>query len=78
MIKDVERFFRCFSTIRYSSVENSLFSFVPHFLIRLFDFLESVLQGVQLSPESQWSEYSQQASAQKSGAQLCLWLKMKA
>jgi hypothetical protein len=32
MIKDVEHFFRCFSAIRYSSVENSLFSSVPHFL----------------------------------------------
>jgi hypothetical protein len=31
MIKDVEYFFRCFSAIQYSSVENSLFSFVPHF-----------------------------------------------
>jgi hypothetical protein len=31
MIKDVEHFFRCFSSILYSSVENSLFSSVPHF-----------------------------------------------
>jgi hypothetical protein len=31
MIKDVEHFFRCFSDIRYSSGENSLFSFEPHF-----------------------------------------------
>jgi hypothetical protein len=31
MIKDVEHFFRCFSAIRYSSVENSLFRSVPHF-----------------------------------------------
>ena len=31
MIKDVEHFFRCFSAILYSSVENSLFSSVPHF-----------------------------------------------
>jgi hypothetical protein len=31
MTKDVEHFFRCFSPILYSSVENSLFSFVPHF-----------------------------------------------
>jgi hypothetical protein len=31
MIKDVEHFFRCFSAIRYSSGENSLFSAVPHF-----------------------------------------------
>jgi hypothetical protein len=31
IIKDVEHFFRCFSAIRYSSVENSLFTCVPHF-----------------------------------------------
>jgi hypothetical protein len=31
MIKDVEHFFRYFSTIPYSSVENSSFSSVPHF-----------------------------------------------
>jgi len=31
MTKDVEHFFRCFLAIQYSSVENSLFSFVPHF-----------------------------------------------
>jgi hypothetical protein len=30
MIKDVEHFFRCFSAIRYSSGENSLFSSEPH------------------------------------------------
>jgi hypothetical protein len=41
MSKDVERFFRCFSVIQYSSVENSLFSSVPHFKIRLFVSLES-------------------------------------
>jgi hypothetical protein len=41
MIKDVEHFFRCFSAIRYSSVENSLFSSLPLCLMRLFDFLES-------------------------------------
>jgi hypothetical protein len=41
MIKDAEHFFRCFSAIWYSSGENSLFSSVPHFLIGLFDFLES-------------------------------------
>jgi hypothetical protein len=40
MIKDVEHFFRCFSVLRYSSVENSLFSSVPHFLTGLFEFLE--------------------------------------
>ena len=31
MIKDGEHFFRCFSAIQYSSVENSLFSSEPHF-----------------------------------------------
>jgi hypothetical protein len=43
MIKDVEFFFfRCFLALQYSSVESSLFSFVPHFYIGLFDFLESI------------------------------------
>jgi hypothetical protein len=41
-IKDGEHFFRCFSAIHYSSGENSLFSSEPHFLIGLFDFLESI------------------------------------
>jgi hypothetical protein len=41
MIKDVKHFFRCFSAIWNSSVENSLFSSVPHFKIGLFGFLES-------------------------------------
>ena len=41
MTKDVEHFFRCFSAIQYSSVENSLFSSVPHFSIWLFGSLES-------------------------------------
>jgi hypothetical protein len=31
MIKDVEHFFKCFSALRYSSVENSLFSSVTYF-----------------------------------------------
>jgi hypothetical protein len=31
MSKDVEHFFRCFLALRYSSVENSFFSSVPHF-----------------------------------------------
>jgi hypothetical protein len=31
MIKDVERFFRCFSALWYSSGENSLFISEPHF-----------------------------------------------
>ena len=31
LIKDVEQFFRCFSSFWYSSGKNSLFSFEPHF-----------------------------------------------
>jgi hypothetical protein len=31
LMKDVEHFFRCFSVIQYSSVENSLCNSVPHF-----------------------------------------------
>jgi len=31
MIKDAEHFFKCFSALPYSLVENSLFSSVPHF-----------------------------------------------
>jgi hypothetical protein len=42
IIKDVEHFFRCFSAIRYSSVENSFFSSVPRFLMELFGFLEFI------------------------------------
>jgi hypothetical protein len=41
MTKDVEIFFRCFSALQTSSVETSLFSSVPHFLIGLFGSLES-------------------------------------
>jgi hypothetical protein len=41
MVKDFEHFYRCFSSIRYSSGENSLFSSEPHFLMGLFDILES-------------------------------------
>jgi hypothetical protein len=42
MTKDVIHFFMYFLVIRYSSVENSLFSSVTHFfLIRLFGSLES-------------------------------------
>jgi len=33
MTKDVELFFRCFSSIQDSSLVNSLFSSIPHFLI---------------------------------------------
>ena len=40
MIKDVEHFCKCFSALQYSSVENSLFSSVPHYLMGLFEFLE--------------------------------------
>ena len=36
-----KHFFKCFLDIRDSSVENSLFSSVPHYLIRLFGLLES-------------------------------------
>jgi hypothetical protein len=42
VIKDVEHFFRCFSAIQYSSVENSLFSSVPQFLIDYLIFVESI------------------------------------
>jgi hypothetical protein len=41
IIKDVEHFFRFFSSIQYSSGENSLFRSEPHFLMGLFDFMES-------------------------------------
>ena len=41
MTKDIEHFFRFFSAIWYFSIENSLFSSVPHLLIGLFDSLES-------------------------------------
>ena len=41
MIKDVEYFFfKCFLALWYYLVENSLLSFVPHFLMSLFEFLE--------------------------------------
>jgi len=39
MIKDAEHFFRGFSAIRYSSGENSLFSYEPHFLMGLWTTL---------------------------------------
>jgi hypothetical protein len=35
MTKDGEHFFRCFSAIWYSSVENCMFSSVPHFKNRV-------------------------------------------
>jgi hypothetical protein len=41
MIKDAEHFFRCFSAFHYSSGPNSLLSSATHFLMGLFDFLES-------------------------------------
>jgi hypothetical protein len=39
MNKDFEHFFKCFSAIHDSSVENSLFNSVPYFLIGLFGLL---------------------------------------
>ena len=39
MTNEVEHFLRCFSAIRSSSGENSLFNSVPHFLIELIGFL---------------------------------------
>ena len=41
MANEVEHFLRCFSAIRYLSIENFLFSSVPHYLIGLFDSLVS-------------------------------------
>jgi hypothetical protein len=41
MIKDVEHFFQVLLSHRYSSVENSLFSSVPHFCLGLYGLLES-------------------------------------
>ena len=41
MTKYVEHFFKCFLTIRDSSVENFLFRYVHHFLIALFGLLMS-------------------------------------
>jgi hypothetical protein len=40
LTKDVKHFFKWFSAIQYSSVENSLFSSIPHFLKGLFDSQE--------------------------------------
>ena len=39
MTKDVEHFFRCFSANQYFSVENSLFSSVPHFYLFIYVFI---------------------------------------
>ena len=54
--KDFEHFFRCFPAIKDSSVVNSLFSSIPHFLIGLFTFLEvtflSSLDILDISPLS--------------------------
>ena len=56
MINDVEHFLRCFSALRSSSCENSLFSSVPHFLMGLFDSLGSTflssLYTLDISPLS--------------------------
>ena len=41
MIKDVGQFFKCLSVTWVSSVENSLFSSLPHFKIGLFGILLS-------------------------------------
>ena len=45
--KDIEHFFNCFSGIWDSSVENSLFSYVPHlkniFLVILFIYISNVI-----------------------------------
>ena len=46
--KDAEYFFRCFSAIWYSSVENSLFSSVPHFFVCLFLFFKTGFLGIDL------------------------------
>jgi hypothetical protein len=51
MTKDVEHLFRCFSTIRYSSVENSFFSFVPHSLASNFLSSFYILDFSSLSDE---------------------------
>jgi hypothetical protein len=54
--KDFEHVFRCFSAIPDSSVVNSRFSSIPHFLIGLFGFLEvnflSSLYILDISPLS--------------------------
>ena len=56
MTTDIEHFLRYFSAIRISSGENSLFTSVPHFLIGLFDSLQtnflSSLYTLDISPLS--------------------------
>jgi hypothetical protein len=56
MNKDVEYFFKYFSALWYSPVENSLFSSVPQYLMGLFEFLEfsflSCLYILDISPLS--------------------------
>ena len=60
MIKDTGHFFRCFSTIQYSSVENSLFSSVPHFNRAIWFsevppellFMEEIMEGCHSLSES--------------------------
>ena len=54
--RDVEHLFRYFSDILYSSVENSLFSSVPHFLIRLFDSLDLTLSYLYILDASPLSD----------------------
>ena len=56
MSKDFEHFLKCLPAILDSSVENSLFSSVPHILIRLFGGFEtsflSYLYILEISPLS--------------------------
>ena len=56
MAKDFEHFLKCLSAISDSSVENSLFSSAPHFLISLFGVLMasflSSLYILEISPPS--------------------------
>jgi hypothetical protein len=69
--KHIEHFFRCFSAIRYSSGENSLFSSEPLFLMGLFDFLKStflsslyMLDGSYFYKKRGWVSHKKQASKQ--------------
>jgi hypothetical protein len=57
MIKDAEHFSRFFSAIQYSSGENSFFSSEAHFLMGLFEFLESTfLSSLYILDESPLSD----------------------